>query len=118
MEKINEIKELYNPIQRQILLLVCIRSRTISELHREIKNEKGKNYDYKAIYKQVKYLKKNNFIKLQKDKNEQGKPVKVKPLDKAQKIVLLKTLLEDVIKDSKNKSIEELKKKITLPVRI
>lgn len=112
MEKIGKIKELLNPIQSQILLLIYGKNRTISELHREVKNEKGKNYDYKAVYKQVKYLEKNKFIKLEKDKKEQGKPVKVKPLEKAEKMVLLKTLLEEVLEKTKDKTSEELKKNI------
>lgn len=112
MENIDKIKELFNPIQSQILLLTCEKDRSISELHRSIINKEGKNYDYRAVYEQVKYLEEKKFIKLEKDKKEQGKPVKVRPLEKAEKMVLLKILLERVIEDTKNKSSEELKKDI------
>lgn len=113
MENIQNIKELFNPIQSQILDLIATGDKGISELHKSIKNENGKNYDYKAIHKQVKYLEKNKFIKLEKDKKEQGKPVKVKRLEKAEKLTLLKTFMEGLITETKSMNAKELESRIS-----
>lgn len=73
----NQLKILGNNIRMSILSLLSEHKGTISQLHKYTNKFLNENYDYKAVYKQVKILEKKGYVKLSKEKKKQGKPVYV-----------------------------------------
>jgi hypothetical protein len=81
-----------------IMILKDIDEKTISQLHKEIQKIQKRKHDYKAIYKQVIILKKDNIVSIEQRIKEQGQPVYVKLRDKKE----FNTYLKNKIKEWNN----------------
>lgn len=74
----NNFAVMGNPsdVKYKILNLIMDKKKiSISEIHKKIRDDKGKEYNYRTIWQHVNNLAKEDLIDLEKQEHETGKPV-------------------------------------------